>query len=176
MMLTTKSRYAVMALVDMANQNRFIEACNKATCLHQIAERQGITVAYLEQIFCKLKAAQIVNSQRGPGGGYILARAASEINIAEIILAVDEPIKMTRCGTEKTSACNDKEINSCGEKEIRQTSKNLAPEKAGCRADKTKCNTHELWEGLENQIENYLKAITIDDVVNGRVVNGKALN
>jgi Rrf2 family iron-sulfur cluster assembly transcriptional regulator len=144
-----------MALVDMANQNRFIETCDKATCLSQIAGRQGITVAYLEQIFCKLKSANIVKSQRGPGGGYILARPALNINIAEIIIAVDEPLKMTRCGDEKQSSCSEH--------------KDVA-EPSGCMASSAKCSTHELWEGLEKQIENYLSSISLDDVVNKKIL------
>lgn len=146
MMLTTKARYAVMAIVDMAAQGVFMEEAQKATCLNDIANRQDITVAYLEQIFCKLKSAGIVKSQRGPGGGYILTKPAAQIAIAEIINAVEEPMKMTRCGTK--------------EEPVHQK---------GCIHSKAKCTTHKLWEGLENQIQNYLTSITIDDVLNKKV-------
>jgi Rrf2 family iron-sulfur cluster assembly transcriptional regulator len=147
MMLTTKARYAVMAIVDMAAQGVFLEEVQKATALSDIANRQDITVAYLEQIFCKLKSAGIVRSQRGPGGGYLLTKPASEIVIAEVINAVEEPMKMTRCGTKHE------------------------PNHKGCIHSKAKCTTHKLWEGLENQIQNYLGSITIDDVLNKRFIN-----
>lgn len=147
-MLTTKARYAVMAIVDMAAQGVFLEDAQKATALSDIANRQDITVAYLEQIFCKLKSAGIVRSQRGPGGGYLLTKPATEIVIAEIINAVEEPMKMTRCGTHKHE-----------------------PSHKGCIHSKAKCTTHKLWEGLENQIQGYLGSITIDDVLHKRFVN-----
>src|SRR6185369_12816722 len=101
MMLTTKGRYAVTALVDMAGCGRFVEG-QKPVTLAEISARQEITVAYLEQIFSKLKNAGLVKSVRGPGGGYVLARCSNEIKIADIINAVEEKIKMTRCGSHKT--------------------------------------------------------------------------
>jgi Rrf2 family transcriptional regulator, iron-sulfur cluster assembly transcription factor len=143
MMLTTKGRYAVMALVDIASRNRFIEV-QKATALSDIAESQGITVAYLEQIFSKLKNAGIVKSQRGPGGGYILARGIGEIRISEIINAAEEEIKMTRCG---------------------------GVAKACTTHGKGKCVTHDLWDGLSETIEGYLSSVTLEDVVSKRLGN-----
>lgn len=140
MMLTTKGRYAVMALVDMASQNRFIES-GKAISLAEIASRQQITQAYLEQIFSKLKNAGIVKSVRGPGGGYVLGKAADETRISEVINAVEEKIKMTRCGGETPA----------------------------CMGNKGKCVTHDLWEGLSEQIENYFESITLADVINKRL-------
>ncbi len=131
-----------MALVDIASQNRFIEGKEcKAVTLADIAERQNITVAYLEQIFCKLKNSGLVKSQRGPGGGYALNKPCSEIHIADIINAVEEKIKMTRCGSE-------------------------AP---ACMGEKGKCATHDLWEGLSQHIENYFESISLNDVVNNKI-------
>ena len=146
MMLTTKGRYAVMALVDMAGQNRFLGQ-NKAISLADIAARQDITVAYLEQIFCKLKNAGVVKSIRGPGGGYVLAKDAADTSISEIISAVEEQIKMVRCGTH--GAAEGK--------------------KAGCMGEKGKCATHDLWDGLGRQIENYLNAVTLEDVISNKL-------
>ncbi len=140
MMLTTKGRYAVMALVDMADQNRFIEEGGRAISLAEIAKRQDITVPYLEQIFSKLKHAGIVKSQRGPGGGYSFARNVNDIKISEIISAAEEKIKMTRCGAEH-SHC----------------------------ATGGKCSTHDLWDGLSETIENYFESITLADLVNKKV-------
>jgi Rrf2 family iron-sulfur cluster assembly transcriptional regulator len=136
-MLTTKSRYAVMAMVDMAVQEHMHEK-PKAISLSEIAERQDITVAYLEQIFSCLKANNLVKSQRGPGGGYLIAKDYDEIHISDIIKAVAEPIKMVRC--------------------------NHNPDK-GCMSDKARCLTHDLWDGLTKQIENYLGSITIQDII-----------
>jgi len=141
MMLTTKGRYAVMALVDMASLTRFVES-PKPVSLADISARQDITVAYLEQIFSKLKHAGLVKSVRGPGGGYVLARASGEIKIADIINAVEEQIKMTRCGSHKT--------------EVK------------CKVG-GKCSTHDLWDGLSQTIEGYLESVTVADVVNRKL-------
>ncbi len=141
MMLTTKGRYAVMALVDIAGKSRFIEG-KKAISLAEVAESQNIPLAYLEQIFCKLKNAGIVRSQRGPGGGYVINKCAEELSVAEIINAAEEEIKMTRCGGEI---------------------------KSPCMTGKGKCSTHDLWDGLSETIDNYLESITLADVVNKRV-------
>lgn len=131
MMLTTRGRYAVMAMVDLAGQ------CGKTpVALADIAKRQAIALNYLEQIFSKLRKKDLVHSTRGPGGGYVLAREASSICISDIILAVNEPIAITRCKT--------------------QTS--------GCMQGAAKCLTHDLWEGLGNQIHAYLSAITLEDI------------
>ncbi len=137
MLLTTKGRYAVMAMVDLAAQ-----AGEKPVGLAAIADRQAIPLAYLEQIFAKLKRAELVASVRGPGGGYKLARPCSEIAIATIIAASEEEMKMTRCATESHT---------------------------GCMADKTRCMTHDLWEGLGEQIQQYLGALTLEDVIRRRV-------
>lgn len=132
MLLSTKGRYAVMALVDLAAANS-----DKPVTLAGIAERQEIPLAYLEQIFSKLKKRGIVRSVRGPGGGYKLAKPASDTKIAEIVLAADESIKMTRCQNGSSN---------------------------GCMASKGQCLTHDLWEGLGYQIFQYLHAISLEDV------------
>lgn len=137
MLLSTKGRYAVMAMVDLATAQS-----DKPVTLAGIAERQEIPLAYLEQIFAKLKKRGIVKSVRGPGGGYQLAKPANETVIAEIIMAADESIKMTRCNS--------------GSHE-------------GCMAPKTRCLTHDLWEGLGYQIFNYLRSISLADVCNRKL-------
>lgn len=137
MMLTTKGRYAVMAMVDLSSQ-----CCGKPVTLSDIATRQEIALPYLEQIFAKLRRSGLVNSVRGPGGGYQLARGAEDIFVSDIIAAVDESIKMTRC--EHRAA-------------------------AGCMGKKVRCLTHDLWEGLGNQIYNYLRAISLRDICDRQV-------
>ena len=137
MILSTKGRYAVMAMVDLARA-----VGDKPTALAEIAERQEIPLAYLEQIFAKLKKQGLVNSVRGPGGGYQLARPAAQLFISEIVLAADESIKMTRC-------------EGAGS--------------PGCMAPKTRCLTHDLWEGLGNQIYAYLRSISLEDVCERRI-------
>jgi Rrf2 family iron-sulfur cluster assembly transcriptional regulator len=140
MQLTTKGRYAVTAVIDLAvNSKSAADGLQTPISLNDIAERQNISLSYLEQIFLKLKSYGIVKSLRGVNGGYILAKAFDEINMADIINAVDESIKMTRCGVAKD-----------------------APKT--CTPNNAKCLTHELWEGLENQIEDYLKSVTIKDI------------
>ena len=141
MILSTKGRYAVMAMVDLARQ-----PSGKPVPLAAIAERQEIPLAYLEQIFARLRQAGLITSARGPGGGYCLARAADAMNVAEIMAASDEPLKMTRCDSHH---------------------------KAGCMTPKTRCLTHDLWEGLSAQIQHYLESITLGDVAEGRVASGQ---
>lgn len=131
MILGTKARYAVMALVDLAGR-----PADVPVSLATLAENQEITVPYLEQIFNKLKQHGVVKSVRGPGGGYILAKAPTELNISDIIAAVEESTKMTRCSKKAE----------------------------GCMANKSHCVTHHLWEGLEQQIESYLGSISLADV------------
>jgi Rrf2 family iron-sulfur cluster assembly transcriptional regulator len=135
-MLTTKGRYAVMALVDMA-----LNSEGKPMTLAGIAERQGITVAYLEQLFSRLRKSELVRSVRGPGGGYLLARPVGEINVAEVIKASDETIKITRCSSQ------------------------------GCSPQGAKCLTHDLWSGLGKSIDDYLSSISLDDVCSGKLKN-----
>lgn len=133
MMLTTKGRYAVMAMVDIAHHG-----ATKPVNLASIASRQNITVPYLEQIFASLRKSGLVQSIRGPGGGYKLARGAENTHVSDIILAMEEHIKMTRC--EDHSA-------------------------KGCMSDNARCMTHDLWEGLSNHIYSYLRSVSLADIV-----------
>ncbi len=126
MRLTTKGRYAVTAMLDLA-----FHSDTKPVTLTDIAARQTISLSYLEQLFSRLRRANMVKGIRGPGGGYTLADTADKINIADIIAAVDEPIDATKCGGE-----------------------------ANCQKDQS-CLTHELWMGLSDQIRDYLKGITL---------------
>lgn len=138
MRLSTKGRYAVMAMVDLACRSN-----GKPVALADIAERQEISLSYLEQLFAKLRKGGLVKSVRGPGGGYLLAREAEVTRISDIILAVDEPIRATRC-------------------------QSGSPE--GCRSNKSRCLTHDLWEELGHQIHLYLSAVSLADVRERRVL------
>lgn len=135
MILGTKTRYAVMAMVELAGHEP-----GKPVNLSGLAQAQEITVPYLEQLFAKLRAGNLVTSVRGPGGGYMLARPASDITIIDIVQAVDESLKMTRCEPHA---------------------------KTSCMATKARCLTHDLWEGLSDRIHDYLHSITLADVRNG---------
>jgi Rrf2 family iron-sulfur cluster assembly transcriptional regulator len=137
MMLNTKSRYAVMAMVYLS-----AKAESAPHTLANISATQEIPLSYLEQIFLILRKQGLVNSVRGPGGGYVLAHPAEEIRVSDIVQAVEEPMKMTRC-----------EQHDHG----------------GCLSDKTRCLTHNLWEGLENMISGYFSAITLADIVTRRL-------
>jgi Rrf2 family iron-sulfur cluster assembly transcriptional regulator len=143
-MLTTKGRYAVMAMVDLAMRG----SKDSPVALADIAKRQDIALTYLEQIFSRLKKQQLVKSVRGPGGGYLLVKPSENITIADIIVGVDEPIKMTRC---------DHNPNK------------------GCMSSKVRCLTHDLWDGLGEQIFNYLEAITLEDVCKRNLPKGESL-
>ncbi len=142
MRLSTRGRYAVMALVDMAAREDRSEGCvnGRPVTLNDIAAAQQLSVAYLEQLFGRLRRAGLVASARGPGGGYRLARPASAIHIAEVVEAADEPIVATRC-------------------------EQGGP---GCLGGK-RCLTHDLWAELGDQIRLFLGAMTLADVVDGRV-------
>ncbi len=135
MQLSTKGRYAVMAMADLAARPQ-----NRPVRLASIAETQRISLAYLEQLFTKLRRAGLVTSARGPGGGYRLARGADRIFVAEIMNAVDEPIKMTRCHADSDLAC----IGRAG-----------------------RCLTHELWRALGDHILVFLQTVTLRDVLDG---------
>jgi Rrf2 family iron-sulfur cluster assembly transcriptional regulator len=137
MILGTKARYAVMAMVDLA-----VCASDKPVKLAEIAARQEIPLAYLEQIFAKLRQQGLVKSVKGPGGGYRLGHAAGQIALSEIIIAADESMKMTRCESHSET---------------------------GCMASKARCLTHDLWEGLGERIVSYFDAITLEDVCERRV-------
>lgn len=140
MRLTTKGRYAVTAMLDLA----FHSQVNPVT-LTDIATRQTISLSYLEQLFARLRLAGMVVGVRGPGGGYKLRKNANEINIADIITAVDEPIDSTKCGGE-----------------------------GNCQNEKA-CLTHDLWMGLSDQIRSYLSGITLGDLLERQMVKEVAL-
>jgi len=128
--LTTKGRYAVTAMLDLAYHSQ-----KKPVTLTDIATRQTISLSYLEQLFARLRRAGMVKGVRGPGGGYKLNRKAADINIADIIAAVDEQIDSTRCGGE-----------------------------ANCQKHQA-CLTHDLWMGLSDQIRSYLKSISLAELL-----------
>jgi Rrf2 family transcriptional regulator, iron-sulfur cluster assembly transcription factor len=131
MRLTTKGRFAVTAMVDLA-----MRGGKAPVTLAAISERQKISLSYLEQLFGKLRRNKIVESVRGPGGGYYLARPGSKISIAEIVVAVDEPLDATKCGG-----------------------------KGDCQGDQQPCITHDLWMGLNEKIYSYLEDISLQQLV-----------
>lgn len=140
MRLTTKGRYAVTAMLDLAFHSQF-----KPVTLTEIATRQTISLSYLEQLFARLRRAGMVKGVRGPGGGYSLCGSANEINIADIIAAVDEPVDATKCGGE-----------------------------ANCQQHHA-CLTHDLWMGLSSQIRDYLKGITLGELIDRHNVQEVAM-
>jgi Rrf2 family iron-sulfur cluster assembly transcriptional regulator len=146
MQLSTRGRYAVMAMADLATRSS-ARSVPAAVSLADIAERQQLSQSYLEQLFGKLRRAGLVGSARGPGGGYRLARPAAEIAIADIVAAVDEPTKATRC---------DAGRGGC-----------LLSSSPGIGSGQ--CQTHELWVELGRQIDLFLGGVTLADVVKGRV-------
>lgn len=140
MRLTTKGRFAVTAMADLAMRNG-----KGPVTLASISERQKISLSYLEQLFGKLRRHNIVIAVRGPGGGYCLARPGAEISIADIIMAVDEPIDSTRCGG-----------------------------KADCH-DAQQCMTHDLWTGLNEALYRYLANVSLQQVVDCQVHKPEAI-
>ncbi|MEZ5922628.1 MAG: Rrf2 family transcriptional regulator [Parvularculaceae bacterium] len=144
MKLTTKGRYAVQALADIASNG----ACDEPVALSDVAGRQGISAGYLEQLFAKLRRAGLVKSVRGVTGGYSLGRGAEAIRVSEIVAAVDEEIR--------TMACEGKS--------------------GGCAGGGARCLTHDLWDELGRQIEIFLNAVTLADIVERRVLGMAAVN
>ena len=134
MKLSSKGRYAVMALADIANFEP-----NNPISLRDISLRQGISLVYLEQLFLKLKKNNIVVSVRGKNGGYILNKKAADIKISEVFLAVEENIKTIGCEKHSKKACNGKS---------------------------SKCITHNLWDELENYINDFFEKKTLKDLIN----------
>jgi Rrf2 family iron-sulfur cluster assembly transcriptional regulator len=130
MRLTTKGRFAVTAMIDLALRDG-----SGPVTLAEISARQKISLSYLEQLFGKLRRHQLVESVRGPGGGYCLAKKTADMSVADIILAVDEPIDATQCGG-----------------------------KENCR-DEQKCLTHDLWATLNERIFDYLGSVTLRQLV-----------
>jgi Rrf2 family iron-sulfur cluster assembly transcriptional regulator len=137
MRLSTKGRYAVMAMTDLARHGE-----GRAVSLAEIAGRQEISLAYLEQLFARLRRAGLVKSVRGPGGGYKLAHTAAQTRISDIVLAVDEPLRATRCKGHSA---------------------------LGCMARGERCLTHGLWEALGVKIEEYLASVSLEDVIERRL-------
>ncbi|MDX2232864.1 MAG: Rrf2 family transcriptional regulator [Hyphomonadaceae bacterium] len=138
MRLTSKGRYAVMALADLAAHG----GAARAVPLQEISERQAISLSYLEQLFARMRRAGLVAGVRGPGGGYKLVRAADAVRIADVIAAVNEPIKTTRCKDGAMKSCQGK---------------------AG------RCIAHDLWDELGRHIHGFLAAVTLEDVVSQRI-------
>jgi Rrf2 family iron-sulfur cluster assembly transcriptional regulator len=138
MQLSTKGRYAVMAMADLAARGS-----DKAAPLAAIAARQQISRPYLEQLFARLRRAGLVRSVRGPGGGYRLARPAHELSVAEVVSAVDEPLKVTRCEAHGP----------------------------GCLKGGARCITHALWEETGRRLEAYLASVSLADVSSGRLAS-----
>jgi len=132
--LTTRGRYAVMAMADLAKHGAM-----GAVPLPAIAERQALPIAYLEQLFLRLRRAGLVVSERGRAGGYRLGRRACDIRVAEIMVAVDEETRMTRCMGEGSVGCNGEQ----------------------------KCLTHELWHALGGHIREFLSSVSLQDVLDG---------
>lgn len=130
MRLTTKGRFAVTAMIDLAMRDG-----QGPVTLAGISERQKISLSYLEQLFGKLRRHALVESVRGPGGGYCLARKSGEVSVADIILAVDEPIDATQCGG-----------------------------KENCQDDH-RCMTHDLWAELNEHVFDFLESVSLHDLV-----------
>ena len=139
MKLTSKGRYAVMAMADLAKNN-----VKDPTSLTAISLRQGISISFLEQLFLKLRKNNLVQSVRGPSGGYILTKPPEEIKLLSIINAVDEKIKTLKCRKELKKGCNSKSI---------------------------KCITHNLWNDLEIHINKFFVDNTLSDVLFRAVKN-----
>ena len=133
MKLTNKGKYAVMAMADLA-----LNAKNGPISLAEISTRQNISLAYLEQIFLKLKNNRLVKSSRGASGGYILEKPASEIKLSNIIFAVDEEVKTLNCKKDSKKGCNNKSI---------------------------KCITHNLWDQLDTHINGFFENVKLEEIV-----------
>ena len=134
MKLSSKGRYAVMAMADLA-KNRD----PRPVPLNEISLRQGISILYLEQLFLKLKQNSLVNSTRGPHGGYALSKSPDQIKLSNIISAVDEEVKMLKCNKNSKKGCNGKSV---------------------------KCITHSLWDELGEHINLFFKQKSLEDVLN----------
>ena len=139
MKLSSRGRYAVMAMADLAKNN-----VKEPTSLTEISLRQGISIAYLEQLFLKLRKNNLVQSARGPAGGYVLSKPPEDIKLLSIISAVDEKIKTVKCRKESKKGCNGKSI---------------------------KCITHNLWDDLEAHINKFFYDNTLSDILFKEVRN-----
>jgi Rrf2 family iron-sulfur cluster assembly transcriptional regulator len=138
MRLTTKGRFAVTAMIDLALRQN-----NGPVTLAAISQRQQISLSYLEQLFGKLRRHDLVESTRGPGGGYSLGRKAADITVADIIVSVDEPIDATHCGG-----------------------------KENCLGETGRCMTHELWSSLNQRMVEFLDSVTLEQLVQEQLDKG----
>lgn len=141
MRLTTKGRFAVTAMIDLALREHA-----GPVALAAISQRQQISLSYLEQLFGKLRRQELVESTRGPGGGYSLGRKAEEITVADIIIAVDEALDATGCGG-----------------------------KENCMGDNGRCLTHDLWTSLNTKMLEYLRSISLRTLVDEQLAKGVAI-
>jgi Rrf2 family iron-sulfur cluster assembly transcriptional regulator len=137
MKLTTKGRYAVMAMADLANNS-----IHRPVSLTEISLRQNISLPYLEQLFSKLKEKNLVKSTRGSCGGYTLEKSAAEIKISNIIFAVDEQVRTLNCKKNSKKGCNNKSV---------------------------KCIAHNLWEDLEEHINEFFEKIKLEDLISKKM-------
>lgn len=137
MRLTSKGRYAVMAMADLALHG----GAERAVPLQEVARRQEISLSYLEQLFARMRRAGLVAGVRGPGGGYRLARGPAETSVADIIAAVNEPIKATRCKEGSAKSC----IGKTG-----------------------RCIAHGLWQEMGDRIHSFLASVTLADILEQR--------
>lgn len=181
MQLSTRGRYAVMAMVDLASREANARG-GGPVCLAEIATRQQLSQSYLEQLFAKLRRAKLVCSVRGPGGGYHLGRPADTIAIAEIVTAVDEPLKATRCVT-GSGGCLAAPAFASEALGFNKPGCSDAPPRLPVRTPVgtpigtpigTQCQTHDLWLELGRQIGFFLSGITLADVVGGHI-DGRAV-
>jgi len=138
MRLTTKGRFAVTAMIDLALRQN-----NGPVTLAAISQRQQISLSYLEQLFGKLRRHQLVESTRGPGGGYTLGRKADDITVADIILSVDEPLDATHCGG-----------------------------KENCQGGDSRCMTHDLWASLNAKMVEFLDSVSLQKLVEDQISKG----
>jgi len=138
MRLTTKGRFAVTAMIDLA-----LRSNNGPVALAAISQRQQISLSYLEQLFGKLRRHELVESTRGPGGGYTLARSPTEITVADIILSVDEPLDATQCGG-----------------------------KENCLGEGARCMTHDLWASLNVRMVEFLDSVSLQKLVDDQLAKG----
>ena len=142
MRLTTKGRFAVTAMIDLA-----LRQTNGPVTLAAISQRQHISLSYLEQLFGKLRRHELVESTRGPGGGYSLGRKASEITVADIIVSVDEPIDATQCGG-----------------------------KENCMGEGQRCMTHDLWSTLNAKMVDFLDSVSLQSLVEEQHAKGVVID
>ena len=138
MRLTTKGRFAVTAMIDLALRQN-----SGPVTLAAISQRQQISLSYLEQLFGKLRRNELVESTRGPGGGYTLARKAADITVTDIITSVDEPIDATQCGG-----------------------------KENCLGEQGRCMTHDLWAALNQRMVEFLDSVSLQKLVDEQIAKG----